>query len=87
MGTAIFIVIIVGVVGLGIVLRYMGTKQVSVRASANLDATRQAVDNAFSKAIWTRTGGPGDMNFIPRLRQHPPTLSVSFSGSSYLRWV
>ncbi len=81
MAVFVIILIIVVIVGVLIALRSIGTKRVSVRANADLATTRQAVEHAFNKAVWNRTNGPGDLNFVARGRQNPPTLSVSLAAA------
>ena len=90
MSTVLLVLVVVALGAIAIFLQTQARQQVSVRSPHSPPQVLQLVRQQFGPT-WRDVPGSGDVNFVPRMRKQPPTLSIdivpSGTGSEVQIWT
>lgn len=73
-----WVIVVIGLIAWAIFTQVGGRKQLELEVPTSEQVAAEAVATSFS-AIWTRVQGEGDLNYRPKLRKNPPTISIKFT--------
>ena len=77
---AFWVLVIIVIVGWNIFVQVRARSQTDVTATLSEQQAAQLVTEYFG-VMWTQVDGAGHLNFKPKLRKAPPTISVTFTTS------
>ncbi|GLY47533.1 hypothetical protein [Lentzea sp. NBRC 102530] len=77
---ALWVLVIILLLGWAIFTQVRARTQLDVTAALSEQQAGQLVMEHFG-VMWSQVEGPGHLNFKPRLRKWPPTISVNFTTS------
>ena len=73
---AVWTILVILLISWAVFVQFSARRQVDISVGLSERDAAQAIAGYFG-ALWTQVSGKGELNYRPKLRRNPPTLSIS----------